>query len=132
MPDQRVPSVVALCLALKYRVERITARTGDEQQHRAAHHRHIFPEVAGLVNDLCWLRFPIAVRAEGCDDDEQQYQQRRVAGGEADDQQDTANELNEGRDIAQEFRQAAARHRGGETRDVHEFAPATHDEDPAQ
>src|SRR6476660_1272385 len=85
-----VPSVVALCLALKHRVERITARTSYEQQHRAAHNRHIFPEVAGLVNDLCWLRFPIAVRAEGCDDDEQQYKHRRVAGGEADDQQHTA------------------------------------------
>ena len=72
------------------------------------------------------------MRAEGRDDDEQQYHQRRVAGGEADDQQDTADELNEGSDIAQEVRQTATRHRGDEPRDVHKLAPATLDEDPAQ
>ena len=49
-----------LRLSLQHGVERITTRTGDKQQHCAARHRHGFPEVGGLVCNLCWLNGPIA------------------------------------------------------------------------
>ena len=49
-------------------------------------------------------------------------------GGEACDHQDAADELDEGRNIAQKVWQAAARHCGHEARDVHELAPPAYDE----
>ncbi len=56
--------------------------------------------------------------------DEHEHHQRHVARGKAEHEQDTADELDRRRDVAEPWRQIAPRHGGGERRNVHQLAPA--------